>query len=250
MGELTKGVLTDVLLELSVNDLVAIEYQLSKGKMVAEIMERDFLEVRQAIDDCGLHYQVLDKMDPDCFPTEFSTEWKFFIDIKDLIEELKDGNHAVVTTNGCFDIIHAGHVQYLEKCKDYGNFLLVLVNGNRRVKELKGPDRPFVDWEDRVAIICALEAVDAVMVFEENAPCQVLETLCKHGIIPVAHIKSGGYANLDELPEHQLLVKYGSTAHIIPPQEGCSTTSLIEKIRGGYDHAEAKEDLSEPETES
>ena len=230
MGEKTKGALTDALLELSVNDLVQIQYQLSKGKMVAEIMEHNLDHVQEAIDECGLHDKVCSIIGQET--PVFSTSGKFFDDSAKLIEMLKNKkNLELVTTNGCFDIIHAGHIDCLEKCKNYGNFLLVLVNGDRRVMELKGPDRPFVDWKDRVSVICALEAVDAVMLFKEDTPCLTLLTLCENGIIPVTHIKSGGYQSLEELPEHQLLLEHGSKAHIIPPLEGISTTDLVEKIR-------------------
>lgn len=235
MDEVTKGALTDALLELSVNELVAIQYQLNKGKMVEEIMDHNLEHVTDAIDECGLRYCLMAELGQRT--PFFSTSGKFFRDLDVLIEKLLRMNHEVVTTNGCFDVIHAGHVQYLEQCKAYGDFLLVMVNGNRRVTETKGPERPFMDVEERVALICSLEAVNAVVVFEQDTPIETLTKLCEHGIIPAAHIKSGGYTDLEELPEHQLLLKYGSAAHIISPLEGHSTTDLVDKIRnsGGGD---------------
>lgn len=231
MGEKTAEALTEALLELSPNELVAIELELNRGIIVAEIMERDLDDICIAVDKCSLHEKVLHHMDEDHVTITPRTLDKFFLEKEWFVKKYQGDDFNLITTNGCFDVIHAGHAEYLERCKEFGDVLLVLINGNRRVRELKGSGRPFMDVSERVSLICALEVVDAVMVFEENTPVEILEFLCENDIIPVAHIKSGGYTDLNELPEHELLTRYGSIARIIPPLEGKSTTNLIEKIR-------------------
>ena len=136
---------------------------------------------------------------------------------------------TVVATGGCFDLVHAGHVAMLEAARSLGDCLIVLVNSDDSVRRLKGPDRPLVPQEDRVAVLNALACVDAVVVFDEDTPAAALDRLR-----PDVFAKGGDYTAAD-LPESAVLEGYGGQVAILPYVAGRSTTRLIEEAatRGG-----------------
>jgi rfaE bifunctional protein nucleotidyltransferase chain/domain len=131
---------------------------------------------------------------------------------------------VVVATGGCFDLLHAGHVRMLESARALGDCLVVLLNSDRSVRRLKGPDRPLVEQEDRAAILEALTCVDAVEVFEEDTPVAALERLR-----PDVFAKGADYA-VEELPEAATLARWGAQAVLVPYVAGRSTTRLIEEV--------------------
>lgn len=131
---------------------------------------------------------------------------------------------TVVMTGGCFDLLHAGHVSTLERARALGDCLVVCLNSDRSVHRLKGSDRPLVAQEDRAAVLRALAAVDAVVVFDEDTPEAVLERFR-----PDIFAKGGDYA-LDELPEGRLLARWGGEVIVLPYVEGRSTTRLLEEV--------------------
>jgi rfaE bifunctional protein nucleotidyltransferase chain/domain/rfaE bifunctional protein kinase chain/domain len=133
---------------------------------------------------------------------------------------------TVVATGGCFDLLHAGHVQMLERARALGDCLIVCLNSDASVGRLKGPDRPLNDEHDRAAVLRALRCVDGVAVFGEDTPEAVLETLRPH-----VWAKGGDYA-VGDLPEAPLLESWGGQAVILPFLPGRSTTSLITQARG------------------
>lgn len=140
--------------------------------------------------------------------------------------EMRAAGKAVVATNGCFDLLHSGHVIYLEAARNQGDALLVGVNGDGAVRELKGPGRPFNPEADRATVVAALAAVDAVCIFPETRATRFL-SLAQ----PDVYVKGGDYS-LDTLDqeERRVVESAGGRIVIIPFVTGKSTTGLIEKI--------------------
>lgn len=150
------------------------------------------------------------------------------LELQDLLKKvsgIKADMKTLVTTNGCFDIIHAGHVRYLKEAKSLGDTLVVCLNSDESVKKLKGDSRPINSQEDRAEVLAALKSVDYVVIFEENTPVDILEK-----IKPNIHVKGGDYSE-ETLPEASVIKKNGGDIMFIPLVEGRSTTSLINKLK-------------------
>lgn len=130
----------------------------------------------------------------------------------------------VVFTNGCFDILHAGHVTYLQKARELGDMLVVGLNSDASIKRLKGQDRPINNVEDRLKLLSALECVDYVVVFEEDTPINLIEK-----IRPEVLVKGGDY-EIETIVGYEFLKSYGGITTTIPLVEGLSTTGLIDKM--------------------
>ena len=114
---------------------------------------------------------------------------------------LKAQNKTIITTNGCFDIIHAGHVRYLKQAKELGDILVVCLNSDDSVKKLKGPSRPLNSEDDRAEVLAALSSVDYVVIFEQDTPSEILEQIKPH-----IHVKGGDYSE-ETLPESAVIKK-------------------------------------------
>ncbi|MBI1861463.1 MAG: D-glycero-beta-D-manno-heptose 1-phosphate adenylyltransferase [Deltaproteobacteria bacterium] len=142
----------------------------------------------------------------------------------DLSVRLRSGGKRIVSTNGCFDILHLGHIQYLNEARRLGDVLVVGLNSDSSVKTLKGPKRPIHDERTRTLQIAALEAVDYVVVFPETTPESLLEKLR-----PFLHVKGGDY-DPAQLPERAVVEKFGGKVRCLPLVEGHSTTSLLEAL--------------------
>ncbi len=140
------------------------------------------------------------------------------------IKKWKSRGQKVVFTNGCFDILHAGHVQYLEKAKASGDVLVVGVNSDASVKRLKGINRPVTPEIDRCKVLAGLEAVDAIVVFNEDTPAKIIEIL-----IPDILVKGGDWP-VDTIVGGKTVLEHGGEVKTIDFLEGRSTTSVIEKI--------------------
>ena len=133
---------------------------------------------------------------------------------------------TVVTTNGVFDLLHAGHVAYLAWARAQGDALLVLLNEDASVRLLgKGPDRPLVPFADRARVLAALRSVDAVVGFAQRTPEALLDRLR-----PDVHVKSTQY-RIEDLPERSVVERHGGTIVLAPHQPGRSTTDLVAIIR-------------------
>lgn len=131
----------------------------------------------------------------------------------------------LVFTNGVFDILHAGHVLYLEQARSLGNLLIVGVNTDASVKRLgKGENRPLNTLQDRAIVLSALRFVDAVVAFDENTPELLIQMLK-----PDVHVKGGDYRE-DDLPEAKIVRAYGGEVVILPTHEGRSTTGTLRKL--------------------
>jgi D-beta-D-heptose 7-phosphate kinase / D-beta-D-heptose 1-phosphate adenosyltransferase len=134
---------------------------------------------------------------------------------------------TVVTTGGCFDLLHAGHVRMLEAARTLGDCLVLCLNSDASVRRLKGPGRPVVSQEDRAGVLLALACVDAVVVFDEDTPIAVLDRLR-----PDIFAKGGDYS-ADALPETAVLAGWSGQTVILPYVEGRSTTHILEEARRG-----------------
>jgi rfaE bifunctional protein nucleotidyltransferase chain/domain len=137
----------------------------------------------------------------------------------------RHAGRTVVFTNGCFDLIHAGHVRSLEAAKAFGDVLVVGVNSDASVRRLKGETRPIVPERERAEVLAALRPVDYVVVFEDDTPVPTLEAL-----EPDVHVKGGDYA-VDDLPETPVVRAHGGRVEVVPFVEGLSTTDIIRRVR-------------------
>ena len=134
----------------------------------------------------------------------------------------------VVTTNGCFDILHVGHLRYLQEAKRLGDILIVAINSDDSVRAIKGSKRPLVPENERAEILAALECVDYVMIFPELDPIQFLNELR-----PDIHVKGGDYSP-DQVIERETVESLGGKLRLMPGAPGKSTSDLIELIVARY----------------
>ena len=145
-------------------------------------------------------------------------------EIISIAEKLKKRNKKIVTTNGAFDILHLGHVKYLEQAKKLGDVLIVGVNTNKSVKQYKSKKRPINDEKSRIGVLAALESVDYAFLFNENDPRKWLEK-----IKPNIHVKAGDY-KLSEIVEKDIVELNNGKILLIPMIKGYSTTKIIKNI--------------------
>lgn len=144
--------------------------------------------------------------------------------IRDIVKEIQNGGETVVTTNGCFDILHVGHVRYLQKTKTFADYSIVLLNSDKSVKSIKGEGRPINNENDRAEILCALSCVDFVVLFDEDSPRNLIDE-----IKPDVHTKGADYS-VETLPEADVILKNGGRIEFIDFVEGKSTTNTIKLI--------------------
>ena len=144
--------------------------------------------------------------------------------LSDLVSDLKLRKLDVVFTNGCFDIIHPGHIHILEEAKSYGDVLIVGLNSNSSVKNLKGESRPINSESDRIKILCSIKHVDHVIIFDEDTPIELIEL-----IKPNFLVKGGDY-NKSEIVGADLVEKNGGSVIIIDILGGYSTSSIIDRL--------------------
>ena len=140
---------------------------------------------------------------------------------------LRAAGARVVFTNGCFDILHAGHVRYLTAARAQGDVLILGLNSDASVRRLKGPSRPINNEQDRAEVVGALAAVDAVVIFGEDTA----ETLIAK-VRPAVYVKGGDYTR-ETLPEARIVEAYGGEVAFIPLVVGKSTTGIIERAGRG-----------------
>ncbi|MEE9398340.1 MAG: bifunctional D-glycero-beta-D-manno-heptose-7-phosphate kinase/D-glycero-beta-D-manno-heptose 1-phosphate adenylyltransferase HldE [Methylococcales bacterium] len=151
------------------------------------------------------------------------------IEINSLLEALaiaRNKGEKIVATNGCFDILHLGHIQYLKQARNIGDRLVVLVNSDASVKRLKGPSRPINSLDQRMAMLAALECVDWVVPFEEDTPQDVI---CR--VLPDILVKGGDYKDIKEIAGHDCVLANGGDVKLLGFVDGFSTTGIIESIQ-------------------
>lgn len=142
-----------------------------------------------------------------------------------IVAEHREAGRSVVFTNGCFDVLHPGHVRYLEQARALGDLLIVAVNSDGSVRRLKGPDRPVNPVEDRGALLAALSCVDHVVVFEEDSPAALIEA-----VRPDVYVKGGDYPP-ELVPEAPLVRRLGGQVRTLGYVADRSTSAIIERIR-------------------
>lgn len=142
------------------------------------------------------------------------------------LEEVRSRGLRIAFTNGCFDLIHVGHLHTLETARGQADFLVVGVNSDDSVRRLKGPNRPLVDARDRAELLAGFACVDMVVVFAEDTPVEILAQ-----VRPDVHIKGGDY-KLEDLPEREVVERHGGRILITPLIPGHSTSRLESLLRG------------------
>lgn len=145
-------------------------------------------------------------------------------ELKDHLETFRKGKRLVFT-NGCFDILHVGHVRYLQEAKSLGDILVVAVNSDASVKKLKGPERPLQTEKDRAEILTALGAVDFTVIFDEETPIKVIQEL-----EPEVLVKGGDWA-INEIVGSDFVLSRGGVVKSLSFVNGRSTTNVVEKMK-------------------
>ncbi|MCD8024569.1 MAG: D-glycero-beta-D-manno-heptose 1-phosphate adenylyltransferase [Candidatus Gastranaerophilales bacterium] len=146
-------------------------------------------------------------------------------ELENLLKSLRAKNMKIVMTNGCFDILHAGHVRYLKESAGFGDVLIVGLNSDSSVRKLKGASRPINSETDRAEVLSALEAVNYIVIFDEISPVELLDI-----IKPDIYTKGADYT-VETLPEASVVHKNGGSIKFIQLVEGKSTTKIIDKIK-------------------
>ena len=142
-----------------------------------------------------------------------------------ILREYKAKGLKIVFTNGCFDILHAGHIAYLKEAKTLGDILVIGLNSDDSINKIKGPERPIQDELTRMVILQSLKMVDHVFLFGEETPLVLIES-----IIPDVLVKGGDWS-IDNIIGADLVIDYGGQVKSLNFKEGHSTTSIIEKIK-------------------
>jgi D-beta-D-heptose 7-phosphate kinase/D-beta-D-heptose 1-phosphate adenosyltransferase len=148
--------------------------------------------------------------------------------LKRIILRLKDKGAKVVFTNGCFDLLHYGHVKYLQEAKNKGDILIVAINSDASVRRIKGNNRPVIREKDRLRIVAALESVDYVVLFGEDSPLKVIRTLEPDILIKGADWQKSKIVGAD------FVIGGGGRVAALKLAKGRSTTNLIKKIAKGF----------------
>jgi len=138
---------------------------------------------------------------------------------------LKERGMSIVFTNGCFDILHEGHVSYLNQAKSLGDVLIVGLNADASVTRLKGPGRPINTQDSRAAVLAGMECVDYICIFDEDTPSKLVGQICPHVLV------KGGDWKIEDIVGSDVVRSYGGQVYSLPFTEGRSTTTIIEKIR-------------------
>jgi D-beta-D-heptose 7-phosphate kinase/D-beta-D-heptose 1-phosphate adenosyltransferase len=138
--------------------------------------------------------------------------------------EWRRANRTIVFTNGCFDVLHVGHVVLLEQCRAFGDALVVAINSDRSVRRLKGPPRPFVPEIDRARVLAALAATDAIVIFDDPTPLEIVLS-----IRPDILVKGGDYSESTIVGAKEVR-SWGGQVEVVPTVAGFSTTRILNKI--------------------
>ncbi len=144
--------------------------------------------------------------------------------IKLRVAEWRVSGETIVFTNGCFDLLHVGHIALLEDCRRFGSKLILGLNSDASVCRLKGPTRPIVSERERARVMSALAAVDAVVLFEEDTPLELIRALK-----PDVLVKGGDYT-IETVVGHEEVLRNGGRVEIVPTVEGFSTTNIVKKL--------------------
>lgn len=145
-------------------------------------------------------------------------------DIAGVISKYKSNNEKIIFTNGCFDVLHYGHIDYLSKAADFGSKLIIGLNSDESVKRLKGNSRPINNENARAILLASLFFVDTIIVFNEDTPENLIKTLCPHVLV------KGGDYKLADIVGADFVINNGGKVEIIPFVDGFSSTNIINII--------------------
>lgn len=148
-----------------------------------------------------------------------------FLPIRD---KLKEQGKTLTFTNGCFDILHSGHLRVLQEAKDAGDFLIVGVNSDKSIRRLKGPHRPVISEKERATLLAALKMVDYVIIFHEDTPFELI-----NAILPDVLVKGADWGD-DEIVGSDIVRENGGKVLRVPLEKGHSTTGIIQRILEGH----------------
>jgi len=205
--------------------IASIAFALSASKSIEEAASFANLAAGVVVGKLGSATVTLDEIEEYEATLHKSTSdahIKSFDDIKKIVDRYRANGKKIVFTNGCFDILHVGHVKYLQEAKSFGDVLIVGLNSDASVSRLKGPKRPVNLAEDRAYILAALEAVDFVVPFEDDTPYELIKMIKPHTLV-----KGGDYEGMDVVG-----TEFASELKLVGFVDGKSTTKTIEKIQG------------------
>jgi rfaE bifunctional protein nucleotidyltransferase chain/domain len=151
-------------------------------------------------------------------------------ELKKVVEEHRKNGKKITTTSGSFDLLHIGHVYVLESAKTLTDILIIFLNSDSSIRELKGPNRPIVPEKERAEMLSSLECVDYIVIFNQNDPLNLIKE-----IKPDFHVKGGSFDPERIKAEKQLIESWGGKHITLPLVEGYSTTNLIDRIIKTYD---------------
>jgi D-beta-D-heptose 7-phosphate kinase / D-beta-D-heptose 1-phosphate adenosyltransferase len=148
--------------------------------------------------------------------------------LKTLLDGKRERGKTIVFTNGCFDLLHVGHVKYLQKARQLGDLLVLGLNSDASIRRLKGPKRPLIGEEERAHILAALDCIDYVVIFDEDTPLELISQLRPHVLV-----KGGDYTP-EGVVGKEIVESYGGRVELIQFVDGRSTSSIVEKILQQY----------------
>jgi rfaE bifunctional protein nucleotidyltransferase chain/domain len=160
-------------------------------------------------------------------PTENTfTDYKItaFSEIAEQVRKWRKDGQSLVFTNGCFDLLHAGHIRYLQTAAAFADIFILGLNSDSSVRKLKGLRRPIMSQADRALLISALEAIDCVVIFDEETPGLLIET-----VLPDVLVKGGDYL-VEDIVGYQTVIKNGGRVEVVSFVEGKSTTGIVNYI--------------------
>ena len=146
-------------------------------------------------------------------------------DLKIQSDQWKQDGDKIVFTNGCFDLIHRGHVEVLANTADLGDRLIIGLNSDSSIQKLKGENRPIMDENSRAILLASLQFIDAIVLFSEDTPQKLIET-----IVPDILAKGGDY-KVEEIAGHEVVLQNGGEVILVPFIDGFSTTNIVDKIK-------------------
>ena len=146
-------------------------------------------------------------------------------DLKIQSDQWKQDGDKIVFTNGCFDLIHRGHVEVLANTADLGDRLIIGLNSDSSIQKLKGENRPIIDENSRAILLASLQFIDAIVLFSEETPQKLIET-----IVPDILAKGGDY-KVEEIAGHEVVLQNGGEVILVPFIDGFSTTNIVDKIK-------------------
>jgi D-beta-D-heptose 7-phosphate kinase/D-beta-D-heptose 1-phosphate adenosyltransferase len=205
--------------------IASIAFALSSGKTIQESAAFSNLAAGVVVGKIGsatVSLSEIEEYEASLHKSTSDAHIKSFEDITAIVKHYKESGKKVVFTNGCFDILHVGHVKYLQIAKSFGDVLIVGLNSDASVSRLKGPSRPVNMAEDRAYLLAALEAVDFVVPFEDDTPYELIKM-----IAPDTLVKGGDYEGKEVIG-----TEFASELRLVDFVDGKSTTKTIEKIQG------------------